>query len=35
MSNLELFFAVMIVVGLVGIYLVYRHDSQKAKTKRF
>jgi hypothetical protein len=32
MSNLEWFFLLMIVIGLAGIYLVYRHDSQKAKS---
>jgi len=31
MTNLEWFFLLMIVVGLVGSYLVYRHDSQKTK----
>mgnify|MGYP001609889611 CR=1 FL=1 len=31
MTNLEWFFLLMIVIGLVGIYLVYRHDSHKAK----
>lgn len=31
MSNLEWFFVLMIVVGLAGSYLVYRHDSKKTK----
>jgi len=33
MSNLEWFFILMIVIGLVGIFLVRRHDSPKAKSQ--
>lgn len=34
MSNLEVFFSLMIVVGLVGIGLVLRHDAKKTSSKR-
>jgi hypothetical protein len=33
MSNLEVFFLLMIVLGLVGIGLVLRHDTKKTSSK--
>lgn len=34
MSNLEVFFTLMIIIGLVAIGLILRHDAKKSSGKR-